>query len=164
MKSAYKISPTKSPPITPNSPIATQTVFITNQPERAAIAIEKITDAVIHNGFDISPRISQKIKQASKAVKDTIPAVTHGKNLRPKSATNGPPTIIMIPSTHGYSLMNADKFMALPAGQPALCANTTFASHVEVSTLTIFGFPAAVIVLSQRTSVVKVYVADELQG
>jgi hypothetical protein len=134
MKSAYKISPTKSPPMTPSSPIATQTVFITNQPESAAIANEKISDAVIHNGFANSPIISQKTKHASKQVKDTMPAVTHGKYLRPKRATKGPPTIIMTPNTHGYSFMNLDKFIALPAGQPAMCAITTFASQVEVST------------------------------
>ena len=81
--------------------MATQTVFRTNQPDRAAIDNEKITDAVIHNGFAISPIISQKIKHVSKQVKDTIPVVTHGKYLRPKSATKGPPTIIMIPNTHG---------------------------------------------------------------
>ena len=60
--------------------------------------------------------------------------------------------------------MNLDKFIAFPAGQPALCAITTFASQVEVSTFKILGFPAAVIALSQSTSVVKVYVAVELQG
>lgn len=141
--------------MTPKTPIATQTVFITNQPARIAIDSEKMTEATISIGFSIKPVISQKIRQNKSPVRETIPAVTQGNHLLPKRATIGPPNIIKRPRTQGYSFINLDRFIALPAGQPAMCATTTFASHRDVSTLIIFGLPGEVIDLSQRTSVVN---------
>ena len=148
-------SPMKRPPITPRTPIATHTVFITNHPASSAIEIEKMTEATTSIALSIKPVISQKIRQNKSAERATTPAVTQGNHLLPNRATIGPPKIIKRPRTHGYSLIKLERFIALPAGQPALCATTTLASHPFVSTLTILGLPGEVTDLSQRTSVVN---------